>query len=109
MKDKIEGFLEVGCNDRNEIVINHPDLQPDEKGVGHIVFSVNQARNLARLLQDKADEAAKAIAEQQEAERINGLPPVDRTKRCMTSGNPETPNHREFLPNGQQKDYVSAE
>jgi hypothetical protein len=34
------------------------------------------------------------------------VPPVDRTKRCMASGNPESPDHRELLPNGQQKDYV---
>lgn len=45
--DGIEGFLEVGINDRNEVVINHPDLKPDEHGVGHIVFSVAQARHLS--------------------------------------------------------------
>lgn len=44
------GYLEVGLNCDNEIVINHPDLKPDENGVGHIVFSVEQARNLAKLL-----------------------------------------------------------
>jgi hypothetical protein len=40
--DKVEGFLEV--------VINHPDLKPDENGVGHIVFSPRPARMLANLL-----------------------------------------------------------
>jgi hypothetical protein len=35
-------------------VINHPDLKPDENGVGHIVFSPNQARNLANLLTKNA-------------------------------------------------------
>ena len=39
MTDKIEGYLEVGCNDQGEVVVNHPDLKPDENGVGHIVFS----------------------------------------------------------------------
>lgn len=34
------------------------------------------------------------------------IPPVDRTKRCTTSGLPETPDHRELKPNGQQKDYI---
>jgi hypothetical protein len=34
------------------------------------------------------------------------IPPVDRSNRCMTSGNPESPDHRDLLPNGQQKDYV---
>ena len=35
------------------------------------------------------------------------IPPVDRTKRCMLSGNIETPEHREISPvTGMQKDYV---
>lgn len=50
MTDKIEGVLEVGRNDQHEVVINHPDLKPDENGVGHIVFSPRQARHLANLL-----------------------------------------------------------
>lgn len=49
--DKIAGFLEVGrTDDTHEVVINHPDLKPDENGVGHIVFSPRQARTLANLL-----------------------------------------------------------
>lgn len=48
--DKIGGFLEVGRNDAHEVVVNHPDLKPDENGVGHIVFSPRQARNFANLL-----------------------------------------------------------
>lgn len=51
--DKIGGYLEVGHKD-GEVIINHPDLKPDENGVGHIVFSPNQARNLARLLEEHA-------------------------------------------------------
>jgi hypothetical protein len=51
------GVLEVGTNGSGEVVINHPDLQPDDNGVGHIVFSVEQARNLANLLQSKAADA----------------------------------------------------
>lgn len=32
---------------------------------------------------------------------------VDRTKRCMTDGSPETPDHREIDPTtGMQKGYV---
>lgn len=35
------------------------------------------------------------------------VPPVDRSKRCMLSGNPETSDHREIDPaTGMQKDYV---
>ena len=104
--DKIEGFLEVGRNEQGEVVINHPDLKPDENGVGHIVFSVNQARNLARLLEKQAREAELELFQKSEAERIANLPPVDRSKRCMLSGKPETPDHRELKPNGMQKDYV---
>lgn len=38
---------------------------------------------------------------------LEGIPEVDRSARCMTSGNPETPDHREINPaTGQQKDYV---
>jgi hypothetical protein len=51
------GTLEVGHNDRFEVVINHPDLKPDADGVGHIVFSPRQARHLANLLLKHADQA----------------------------------------------------
>jgi hypothetical protein len=57
MSDKIAGYLEVGRNERGEIVINHPALETDAQGVGHIVFSVNQARILAELLWKHAAEA----------------------------------------------------
>ncbi len=50
MADKVAGYLEVGCNDNGEVVINHPDIESDKDGVGHIVFSPNQARALAKLL-----------------------------------------------------------
>lgn len=51
-----EKYLEVGLTpDGREVIINHPDLLPDANGVGHIVFSPEQARNLARLLLRKAD------------------------------------------------------
>ncbi len=58
-KDANAGTLEVGRNDNFEIVVNHPDLSPDENGVGHIVFSPRQARQFARLLLKHADEALK--------------------------------------------------
>jgi hypothetical protein len=106
MADKIEGFLEVGCNDKDEIVINHPDLKPDENGVGHIVFSPHQARNLAQLLLDNAASAEREIYRKREAERIKSVPPVDRTARVLTDGSPVTDDHREILPSGMQKGYV---
>jgi hypothetical protein len=53
-----EGFLEVGLDtEKLEVVINHPDLNPDANGVGHIVFSPDQARALAQLLWRHASEA----------------------------------------------------
>lgn len=58
MADKISGHLEVGINERGEVMINHPDLRPDENGAGHIVFSIDQARHLAQLLLSKSNEAA---------------------------------------------------
>jgi hypothetical protein len=53
----MKGMLEVGTNGHGEVVINHPDLEPDEKGVGHIVFSPKQARALANILLKKSVEA----------------------------------------------------
>jgi hypothetical protein len=41
--------------DGQNVVINHPDLQPDAEGCGHIVFSPDQAVNLALLLWRKAN------------------------------------------------------
>lgn len=56
-RDKIEGYLEVGTNDKNEVVIN---LDKDRNGVGHIVFSVRQAYGLADLLIRHARIASQA-------------------------------------------------
>jgi hypothetical protein len=52
-----ENTLEVGHDDQGEVVINHGNLQPDEKGIGHLVFSPEQARELATLLWKHAEEA----------------------------------------------------
>ena len=57
MADINQGTLEVGTTGLGEVVINHPDLEPDENGVGHIVFSVEEARNLANLLLSKSADA----------------------------------------------------
>jgi hypothetical protein len=55
--DVIAGYLEVGTNGHGSIIVNHPNLETDENGIGHLVFSPNQARNLAKLLNKKATEA----------------------------------------------------
>lgn len=109
MTDKIEGFLEVGLNDRDEIVVNHPDLKPDETGAGHIVFSADQALNLADLLFKKAHESrANTRQKSEELRRAKAAEiPVNRAARELTDGSPVTDDHREINPlTGQQKGYV---
>lgn len=134
MADKIEGFLEVGCNEQDEIIVNIP---PNKKkceqhkmncayrgnteelcncGIEyeHIVFSPHQARNLAQLLLDHAASAEREAHRKKEELRIiwvsgireASLPPVDRTARVLTDGSPVTDDHRELLPSGMQKGYV---
>jgi hypothetical protein len=108
MADKVEGYLEVGLNDDLEIVVNHPDLKPDAEGVGHIVFSANQARHLGELLLRKAAESERDIRMKQETEARKAAEaiPVDRSARVLTDGSPVTEDHREIGANGQQKGYV---
>jgi len=92
------GFLEVGTNGRGEVVINHPDLRPDAEGFGHIVFSVEEARNLANLLLSKS---ADAVVERGDIKTTF----TNHSRRMWSE--PETPEHREIDPStGMQKDYV---
>jgi len=106
--DKVEGFLEVGCNEQDEIVVNHPDLKPDENGAGHIVFSPNQARTFARLLTKHANEVEANASRKAEKARMEAAAsiPVDRSARVLTDGSPVTDDHTELLSSGQQKGYV---
>lgn len=55
--DHIAGHLEIGCNERGEVVIN---LGEDK--TGHIVFSPTQARQLAHLLNSKAAQGERVRA-----------------------------------------------
>lgn len=59
MEDKVAGYLMIGCNEKGEVVINHPQLEVDADGIGFIVFSTNQARMLATKLLDCANEGDK--------------------------------------------------
>lgn len=63
------GYLEVGRDAHFQIVVNHPDLKPDENGVGHIVFSPRQARQFARLLLKHSIEAIEEYRMAQSARR----------------------------------------
>jgi len=74
--NKTGGILEVGTLD-GEVVVNHPDLQPDANGVGHIVFSPDQARNLGYLLIRKAEEAEQEARQKYWKERELKPRPVD--------------------------------
>lgn len=102
------GYLEVGLNEHGEIVVNHPDLKPDVNGVGHIVFSVEQAKQFANLLTKHAYESEKQAREKMESEKRKAAEavPVDRSKRELTDGSPVTQDHRDILPSGQQRGYV---
>ena len=52
------GFLEIGHNLRGEVVLNMNGChETDEYGNSHIVFSPEQARELAEKLMRRADEA----------------------------------------------------
>lgn len=109
MSDKIEGYLEVGLNENDEIVINHPDLKPDANGVGHIVFSAHQAQHLSNLLATKVCQAInnmrqKALAAKQKAAEAI---PVDHSARTLTDGSPVTPEALSInSATGMQKGYV---
>lgn len=58
---RMSGFLEVGTNGKGEVVINHPDLERNEYGIPHIVFSPAEAASLGVLLIRKADEAREEL------------------------------------------------
>lgn len=52
-----DGFLEVGSTeDGQHVILNHPAIDVDENGCGHILFSPEQARALAALLLECADD-----------------------------------------------------
>jgi hypothetical protein len=106
MMEIAKNTLEVGTNGAGEVVINHPDLLPDENWVGHIVFSPEQARNLASLLLQKAVSAEEEMIEKRrrDAEKI----PVDRSAQILSDGSPvpEDRSHTRLRADGQQEGYV---
>jgi hypothetical protein len=102
MSENGAGFLDVGTNERHEVVINLPrDM------TGHIVFSVEQAEGLAATLTKKAREAQRAQREAAEAERIANVPPVDRTALCTTNGKtPDEVRAAQTNATGQHDGYI---
>ena len=59
MTDHIAGHLLVGETEAGDISVTHPNIVADADGVGHMLFSPTQARNLARVLCEAADRADK--------------------------------------------------
>ena len=56
-EDVPPGFIELGSSiDGNYVIMRHPHIDLDMNGCGEIVFSPEQARELARLLVECADE-----------------------------------------------------
>ena len=56
------GNLYVGLStDGRHVIVNHPDLQPDAEGCGHIVFSHREAVNFATLILRKVSIAQGII------------------------------------------------
>jgi hypothetical protein len=52
----VGGYVEVGVDENYEVVIN---LDRDRNGIGHLVFSPKQARNLAVILLSKSYDAER--------------------------------------------------
>jgi len=102
MGDNGHGTLEIGTNEKHEVVINLPrDM------TGHVVFSVEQARALASSLNSKAFVAEVELRQAAEAERIANLPPVDRSKLCTTDGRPvDEARASQTNETGQHQSYI---
>jgi len=102
MSENGSGFLEVGTNDKHEVVINLPrDM------TGHIVFSAEQADALARTLAAKAREVEAERRKAAEAARIASVPPADRSKLCTTDGrSPEEARASQTNETGQHASYI---
>ena len=60
--ERKKGTLAVSHTYAGEVVVDHPDLCPDEDGVGHIIFSPSEAENFARVLLIHAHAARELLA-----------------------------------------------
>lgn len=96
------GYLEVGVNEQNEVVVNLPHDM-----TGHIVFSPAEARGLASSLTRKAEEADRIAHAAAEAERIAKVPAADRTQLDTTNGRPvEEVRAGQTNATGQHDGYI---
>jgi len=58
-----KGVLLVGTNGKGEVCIDHADIETDSEGIGHLIFSPDQAKSLAKLLNVKAADAVLEVLE----------------------------------------------
>ncbi len=110
MQDKIEGYVEVGTDGSGNVVLNHPQMETDEHGVGHIIFSPRQARDFAHILLKQtavAEDERRMLQLAAERKSPEDVPPVDRSARQLLDGSPVDDAHREINPaTGMQNNYV---
>ena len=56
-----KGYLDVDTNGKGEVVINHPELEPNDDGSGHLTLSVDQAERFAAILNETAAAAVREV------------------------------------------------
>lgn len=83
------------------------DISHNEHGgviIDQKTYSIESARAISNVIREQIAEAERALVIKQRAEAESI--PVDQNARVLTDGSPVTDDHRELLPNGQQKGYV---
>lgn len=63
--DKVTGTLEVGINERGEVVVNHPGLEADENGVALSVTTLSYEEAVAVYLRARGilDDGAVSLGD----------------------------------------------
>lgn len=103
MSEVAAGTLWIDTTGNGEVVINHPDLKPDENGVGHIVFSPEQERQLGELMLAKAE---AAHWENVAATQLDGLPVLEYGKPRHQGPPPQHAFEVTIKIGGNDWDYV---
>lgn len=78
----------------------------DEGVVLSKLLSLDRAIDLGERIKRASQIIKNRIAFEAEQERIKNLPPVDRSARVLSDGQPVTPDHTEIRADGMQKGYV---
>jgi len=99
--------IEITQNNASEIIVSHPDLKA---GVGFLALSTVEAREFAaRLLGHVAKvETDLRIKLEEQKRKVAEAIPVDRTKRVLTDGSPETEDHRDIIRGGVRDGQYNA-